>query len=416
MGANRLGHVLQHLRKLSARQNAGHLEDRLLLERFVNDKDEAAFTELVARHGPMVLDVCRRVLHDPAAVDDAFQATFLVLVRKAASISKGDLLANWLYGVAYRTAARARVEAAKRRARESAVPAREAVDPLDAMTLRELFAVLDEELHGLPAKYRAPLVLCYLQNRTRDEAAQQSGCSRATLDRRLERGRALLKARMVRRGLTVGLALFPALLFQANVSGGVANSLAASTVKAATFVASGGAASSIVSPGVAILVEGVMKAMFMTKVKIVTAALLVAAIVSTAAVTVGFPVLAAQQPQPPKTEKATPHEGKDPGKDGAQKDVEKIQGSWNVVSYDAGGKPLGGDGRPKRLVIKNDEVHFETEKNETVVVKYRLDVAKKPKQLDMTLTQDGEKVTLPGIYHLEGWSRSSIVNHAAKLE
>jgi RNA polymerase sigma factor (sigma-70 family) len=267
MATNRLGDVLQHLRKLNARQSVGNVEDSLLLERFVNNQDEAAFEELLGRHGPMVLDVCRRVLHDPAAVDDAFQATFLVLVRKAASIRKTELLANWLYGVAYRTAARARVDVVKRRARESAVPARQAVDPLDEMTARELFAVLDEELNALPSQYRAPLVLCYLENRTRDEAAQQSGCSLSTLDRLLERGRALLKARMVRRGLTVGLALSPALLSQVNASGCVASSLAASTVKATAFVASGGAASSVVSPSVTFLVEGVLKTMFITKLK-----------------------------------------------------------------------------------------------------------------------------------------------------
>jgi RNA polymerase sigma factor (sigma-70 family) len=269
MVLSQLNLVLRHLRNLF-RDDAGQ-QDRLLLERFVTERDEAAFEVLLARHGPMVLDVCRRVLQDQQTVEDAFQATWLVLIRKAGSIRQSEVLGNWLYGVAYRTAARARVEAAKRRDRESRACVREAGDPLAEMTVRELFAVLDKELNGLPGKYRTPLVLCYLEQRTRDEAAQQSGCSLATLDRRLGRGRALLKARLARRGLTLALALFPTLLSQAAASSGVPASLASSTLKAATTVAAGGAATSVISANAALLTERVVGTMLLTRFHLLTA-------------------------------------------------------------------------------------------------------------------------------------------------
>jgi RNA polymerase sigma factor (sigma-70 family) len=275
MAASQLTLVLRRLRKLSAGESAAALPDQPLLERFAEHGDEAAFEMLLARHGPMVLNVCRRVLHNGNAVEDAFQATFLVLALKAGSIRHSELLANWLYGVAYRTAVRARVEAAKRRAREEKTPAREATDPLNEMTVRELFAVLDEELNRLPSQYRAPLVLCYLENRTRDEAARQVGCSRATVERRLERGRQLLRARLTRRGLTLGLMLLPAGLFQTRAATGLAQALAASTLKAATTYATGPAAGTAVAPRVVALTKGVIRAMFLTKLKIATAPVLV---------------------------------------------------------------------------------------------------------------------------------------------
>src|SRR5205085_2443405 len=127
------------------------------------------------RHGPMVVNVCRRVLGDQHLAEEAFQATFLVLVRKAGSIRRRELLGNWLYGTAYRTAAKARAQAARRQAREAQAPVRQPPDPLAEITLRELFAVLDEELHRLAPRYQAPLVLCYLEGQTRDEAARQLG-------------------------------------------------------------------------------------------------------------------------------------------------------------------------------------------------------------------------------------------------
>ncbi|HVK14080.1 MAG TPA: sigma-70 family RNA polymerase sigma factor, partial [Gemmataceae bacterium] len=206
MPTQRLTDVLRQLRANTGPEGADPASDRELLDGFASGRDQAAFERLVARHGPMVLDVCRRGLANEADAEDAFQATFLVLARKAGRIGWGELVANWLYGVARRTAARARVEAAKRRARESAAPSPQASpDPLDRVTARELLDLLDEEISRVPVRYRGPLVACHLEGKTRDEAAEEFGWSLATLARRLERGRKLLGARLARRGLALAV-------------------------------------------------------------------------------------------------------------------------------------------------------------------------------------------------------------------
>jgi RNA polymerase sigma factor (sigma-70 family) len=193
--------LLNHLGQLSVFPAQHHLADEELLDRFVRQRDQAAFAALVQRHGPLVLRVCQRVLRDHHATEDAFQATFLVLVRKAASLERRDLLSSWLYGVAHRIALRAREATAQRQARERQAARHTSADPMDELTGRELYAALDEELQRLPEPYRAPLLLCCLQGRTRDEAARQLRWSLGTLKRRLERGRALLHDRLARRGL-----------------------------------------------------------------------------------------------------------------------------------------------------------------------------------------------------------------------
>src|SRR5262245_46039862 len=158
--------VLRFLRRIAASDRAGETPDAQLLARFIAQRDEEAFAGLVERHGPMVFGVCRRVLGDTPDAEDAFQAAFLVLARRARSVSRPELLGNWLYGVAYRTALKARADAARRRARERQVPAVDVAESADEAARRDLRRVLDEELHRLPDRYRAPLVLCYLEGHT----------------------------------------------------------------------------------------------------------------------------------------------------------------------------------------------------------------------------------------------------------
>jgi RNA polymerase sigma factor (sigma-70 family) len=244
------------------------LSDGQLLERFVAAGDETAFEALLVRHGPMVLGVCRRVLGDPAAAQDAFQATFLVLVRKAGSLRRGGPLGNWLYGVAYWTALHARAEEARRKARENRAPSREPVDPLGEITVRELLAVLDEELHRLSFRHRAPLIACYLEGKTRDTAARELGWSPATLGRRLERGRQLLGSRLARRGLNLPTALLATLLPQSTAPAMVPAELAAATLRAAGQVAAGGPAVTAASAKAALLSEGVLRAMSLTRLSV----------------------------------------------------------------------------------------------------------------------------------------------------
>src|SRR5207249_4451809 len=181
--------------------------DAQLLKRFAADHDETAFAALVQRHGPMVLGVCRRVLQDAHAAEDAFQATFLVLVRRARSIARPELLGNWLYGVAYRTAVRAKQNAARRNAYERQAMPMLTAEPTQEVARREVMAVLDEEMNRLPEKYRAPLVLCYLEGCTNEEAARQLGHPTGSMSGLLSRGRELLRKRLTRRGVLVSAGL-----------------------------------------------------------------------------------------------------------------------------------------------------------------------------------------------------------------
>jgi RNA polymerase sigma factor (sigma-70 family) len=178
----------------------GEQTDQELLHRFVTTGDSAAFTELVQRHGPLVLGVCERALQQAHDAEDAFQATFWILARKAHTIRKWHSLANWLHGVAHRVARKARAAAAARHARETAAARVEGV--VMSADGTEVRALLDDELQKLPDKYRLPLLLCYLQGKTQDQASAELGWAAGVLRGRLDRGRTLLRQRLTRRGLT----------------------------------------------------------------------------------------------------------------------------------------------------------------------------------------------------------------------
>jgi RNA polymerase sigma factor (sigma-70 family) len=258
-----LADFLRRLRGAPA-VRGGDRTDAELLGRFVACQEEAAFEALVRRHGPMVLGVCRRLLHDGHDVEDAFQATFLVLVGKAAAIGDRALLANWLYGVAYRVATRAR--AYRRRQRES-----QGVEMAEAKTGTETIApelrpILHEELNRLPEKYRTPVVLCYLQGKTNAEAARQLAWPVGTVKGRLTRARDLLRARLTRRGLALPAGALAAALAHETAAAAVPTALAEATVHAATLVAAGqAAAAGLVSARAAALSRGVLQTMFLTK-------------------------------------------------------------------------------------------------------------------------------------------------------
>jgi RNA polymerase sigma factor (sigma-70 family) len=263
---------LRHIRKLAVARSMSKAPDHELLDRFVRRKDQEAFEVLVQRHGPMVWHVCWRVLYDWHSAEDAFQAAFLVLARKAATIRRREALAGWLYGVAYRVTARARVDAVRTRGRERELPAEFASDSTFDVSWREACTVLDEELRRLPERYRAPLLLCYFEGRTRDEAAEQLGWSLGTFKRRLAQGRDLLRERLTRRGVTLSAGLVAEMLSQQGASAMPAL-LVSSTVKAAaTFDA--GTVAAAVSPRAIALAEAVAKSIATNKVKVVAAVLL----------------------------------------------------------------------------------------------------------------------------------------------
>ena len=204
--------LLRQVRQFVGEHDPKELCDFHLLDRFARQREGSAFEILLQRYGPMVWRVCQRILGDRHAVEDAVQATFLVLVRKAASIKKQESLAGWLYRVAFRIAVRTRADAGKVRASTTPVPAsrRSEPDPANEVGRREVCTILDEEMVRLPERWRAPVLLCYVEGLTRDQAAQQLGWSLRTLQRRLEQGRELLRRRLTRRGVTLAAAMLAA--------------------------------------------------------------------------------------------------------------------------------------------------------------------------------------------------------------
>jgi RNA polymerase sigma factor (sigma-70 family) len=238
------------------------LTDRELLERFTRAKDETAFATLLRRHGPMVLRVSHRQVPQLADAEDVFQATFLLLVRKANGLRRQESVGNWLYGVAYRLALKARRTALRRRAYESRASIRPPVDPLAEITLREAQTLFDEALIQLPERCRGALVLCHFEGLTQDEAARQLGCSLSTLKRSLDSGRERLRKLLARRGLTLTSALLAAMLAPRMADGALGRELTNITVRAALACAGKNVIMGVVSARVVALVEGGLKTMF----------------------------------------------------------------------------------------------------------------------------------------------------------
>jgi RNA polymerase sigma-70 factor (ECF subfamily) len=257
--------LFDYLRRSVLTPEAGGLTDGQLLERFLARREDAAFATLVQRHGPMVLAVARRLLGHVQDTEDVFQATFLVLVRKAATLSRRDLLGNWLYGVAYRTALHARVLRARRRARETqgdTMPDRAASPP---ERCPELLGLVDEALHRLPDKYRVPVVLCDLEGRSRKEVAGQLRIPEGTLSSRLATARHRLARHLARRGLVLsGEALAVGLASEADAA--LPPALAADVVQSARRLAAGDVVA--VSPSVLTLMEGVLRTMLVNRIKV----------------------------------------------------------------------------------------------------------------------------------------------------
>jgi RNA polymerase sigma factor (sigma-70 family) len=263
MANGQLTMALRHIRRMVAGTEAGGATDAELLGRFAAGRDEAAFAALVERHGPMVLGVCRRVLAAEQDAEDAFQAAFLVLARKAVSIQRRESVSRWLYEVAYRTALRARLSAARRRDRERRAETMCTPDPTAEAAWREIRPVLDEELHRLPEKYRDALVLCYLEGKSNRDAARVLGWPAGTMSRRLVRARELLRDRLAGRGVALSVGLLGAAVAQ-NASAAVPKALFVPTVRAAGRFAMGQAAAGV-SANATALAGGVLRTMTITR-------------------------------------------------------------------------------------------------------------------------------------------------------
>jgi RNA polymerase sigma factor (sigma-70 family) len=404
MPTSPMSEVMRHLRRTVLLGDGAGLTDGRLLEDYLSRRDEAALTALVRRHGPMVWGVCRRVLRNYHDAEDAFQATFLVLVRKAASIASRDLVANWLYGVAHQTALKARATAAKRKGRERQVTEMPEPAATEPDLWRDLQPLLDEELSRLPDRYRAVLVLCDLEGKTRKEAARQLVVPEGSVAGWLARARAMLAKRLVRRGVVLSGGALATVLAQKVAPAGVPTSILGSTIKAVTLVAAGNVvATGMVSVKVAALTEGVPRTMLVNKLKAVMGVLLVAA-----GCLGGIGAAAGLGRQQDSARKADSEAKQAEAKATAEKAMqERLQGTWKCVSVHCGGVKSEPD---LTHTIKGNT--WETKLDGRVVQSgtFKLvDLDASPKQIDSVITfAEAEVVgerkgkTCEGIFLLDG--------------
>ena len=282
MTTNSMSEFIQRVRMAAPPPNGTGQTDGQLLADYIDRGDQAALTALVRQHGPMVWSVCRRLLDNYHDAEDAFQATFLVLVRRAAVIRPRERVANWLYGVAHQTALKARSTAAKTKGRQKQVNFMPDPASTEQDLMRDLRAVIDQELSSLPDKYRTLIVLCDLEDKTRKEAARQLGCPEGTVAGRLARARTILAKRLARHGLAVSGGALAALSQQA-ASAGEPSWVMSSTINAASQFATGQAAG-LISVRVADLTRGVLRNMYLTKLKTVMMIILAVGVMAVTAV------------------------------------------------------------------------------------------------------------------------------------
>jgi RNA polymerase sigma factor (sigma-70 family) len=306
MATPTLGIFLQRLKQSMSAEALASRSDAELIEQFRAHRDDAAFRAILDRHGPMVFQVCRRVLDSQADIEDAFQATFLILVRRGHTIRRSASLGSWLHGVAHRTALKLRTQSNRRRMRELKACGPELVDGKDDITWRELRGILDEELQRLPQTCRAPLVLCYLEGLTQDEAAKQLRLHRSALRRQLDRGREMLGRRLARRGVALGTVLAARLLSDCAQGAGIPRTLFLRTTQSIIHAATKFAApAGELPPRVAALTEGVIKTMHYAKCKSVAGMLACCLALAVSAYQIS-PKLASAQDGKPSAKSSAP--------------------------------------------------------------------------------------------------------------
>jgi RNA polymerase sigma-70 factor (ECF subfamily) len=363
----------------------------------------------------MVWGVCRRLALNHHDAEDAFQATFLVLVRKAASVEPKEKVANWLHGVAFQTALKARSVAARRRQRERQVA--ELPEPTAAApdVSPDLPPQFDEELNRLPERYRVAIVLCDLEGKTRKEAAQQLGWPEGTVAGRLATARKLLASRLARRGVVMSGGTLAAVLAHQAASAAVPASVVSSTIRAATRCAVGQPAAGVSSVGAAAFTEGGLKTMRFTKLKVVTVALVVVGLSGAAGLF--YRTQAAERSEAEATiqksdrEKpstASPKEGDAREAERAKdREATKLKGQWKAVAAEIGGKALPPE-QARATVWQIDAGTITTQGSTTKngkaedVWPFTIDPTQKPAHIDVDGQWGGEKAVLKGIYKLDG--------------
>jgi RNA polymerase sigma factor (sigma-70 family) len=394
MPSRRPNCVIHSLRRAASLSQHAHRTDSELLELYLTSRDEASFEALLHRHGPMVLGVCRRVLLNEDDAHDAFQATFLVFLRKAATILPRARVGNWLHGVAYKTALKAQAMNRQRRAKER--EARAILPPKAAQeALQDRLELLDEALSRLPPKYRSAIVLCDLEGKTIKEAANQLNCPPGTVASRLAAGRALLAKRLTRYGLCLTGMTVAMELARGAAPPSIPKPLITSIVQAGATVAANQEVTYVMSAKVVVLTERVVKAMLIAKLKTLRTVLLVLAGLGGAAVVCSYPRLAA-----PTSVVAA-------GEEKPRSDKERIQGTWIPVSVEQNGEKL-----PKekfedgKMVLTEDKLTLQVlEQGLAREGTYTIDPDKKPKEIDMTFGG----ATMMGLYELKGTTLKVVV-------
>lgn len=396
---------LQRVARRTTRAPASDETDRRLVEQFLAHRDERAFEGIVRRHGAMVYGVCWRILQRRDDTEDAVQATFVLLAQKLCTLRRQESLGSWLHGIARRVALKARQRADRRRRHEQrAVMTASVVDEVDG---GELYAVLDEELARLSEKWRRPLILCYLEGRTQDEAAGQLGWSKNTLRRRLDEARAALGRRLKRRGVVWAAAFSSALIADCTSAAAPPGPLDRIAETALQVARAPDSLVGIVAPDIIALTEGVLPSMVRTKIPIIAVVLClivvagvgagvawptVAAIEGDLTPAVDFPRNPAPAPEQPKKDDAT------------AKELKKLKGVWKVVELEADGKKApANEIEGMRWTIDDKEILAKDPGEPGKKVSFTIDPSKSPKEIDLEPLEGTEKgKKLGGIYELDG--------------
>jgi RNA polymerase sigma-70 factor (ECF subfamily) len=420
MAATNLKVFLRRLTRGMGAVTLSDLPDQQLIDQFLASGDESAFEALVRRHGPMVYRVCWRVLQHPQDVEDAFQATFLVLAQKLRTVRKHTSLASWVHGVAHRVALKAKAQAATRRRYEQQATSHVAVH-VDEANWGELRAILDAELTSLPEKWRLPLILCYLQGQTQDEAARELGWSKNTLRRRLGEARSALGRRLGQRGVTWSAACSAVLYSDCVVPTALPPRLVGHTVEAAARVAAGqGVSAAIASANAVALMKGVLIAMKLTTLKIAFIRFSILSALSVLVVCQSYFSLKGSEIAPQldpagqtgkvgkKAASATPARG----------DLAKLQGVWTGHLVEIGGRALP-EQKPfteqfkVRVRIKAREITLRGPTFATMVAfgspvdttfTFKIDESRSPKHIDLTAPRaedDIHQLMALGLYELD---------------
>jgi RNA polymerase sigma factor (sigma-70 family) len=384
MKATVLQTVVDKVRRDALRQEGAELSDRELFEAYLFQRDSSSLEALVHRHGPMVFGVCRRILHNVQDAEDAFQATFLVLLRRAESVWPREQVGNWLYGVAYRTALEARRLAAKRHRREQPLTGREdrAVTPAEPASWQDIKPVLDQELAHLPDKFRSVVVLCDLEGRTRKEAAGHLGLPEGTVSGRLTTARRMLAQRLARRGLSLTGGVLLSALGHTTASAEIPPVLVTATVQQTISFHAGA--------NILALADAVWHTTVVARWK----PLLLPLAMGLALCFFGGAVLR-EGAEPSRPEPApTPR----PPRDAVSLHHQQLQGTWVAVAGEMDGLPEPEQTyRDLRLVFEGNCVTYWTRKGAQVAT-FRLNPTKTPQEIDMEFAGN----ILRGIYHLEG--------------